>query len=81
MKNDLMPLLDKVLLRKRCIIETLFDKLKSRMGLEHIRHRSPVNALVHILCCLAAYVLAQPKVNIGNNFAVPNPMHTIPSVS
>ena len=47
------------------------------MGLEHTRHRWPVNALVHILSCLAATTLAQPKVNIGN-FAIPNPMPTIP---
>ena len=73
MKNDLMPLLDKVLLRKRFMIETLFDKLKSSMGLEYTRHRSPINALVHILSCLAAYTLAQPKVNIGN-IGIPNTM-------
>ena len=42
------------------------------MGLEHTRHRCPVNALVHILSCLAAYTLAQPKVNIGN-IPIPNP--------
>ena len=30
------------------------DKLKSGMGLEHARHRSPINAFVHILSCLAA---------------------------
>ena len=71
MKNDLMPLLDKVLLRKRCIIETLFEVLKSSMGLEYTRHRSPVNALVHILSCLAAYTLAQPKVNIANSRPIP----------
>ena len=71
MKNYLMPLMDKVLLRKRFVIETLFDKLKSSMGLEHTRHRSPVNALVHILSFLAAYTLAQPKVNIGN-IVIPN---------
>ena len=65
MKNYLMPLLDKVLLRKRCIIETLFDKLKSNMGLEHTRHRSPINAFVHILSCLAAYTLAQHKIKMG----------------
>ena len=65
MKNHLMPLMDKLLLRKRFIIETLFHKLKSHMGLEHTRHRSPVNALVHIFSCLAAYTLAQPKVNMG----------------
>ena len=38
MKNHLMPLLDKLLLRKRFIIETLLVKLKSHMGLEHTRH-------------------------------------------
>ena len=79
-KNYLLPLLDKVLLRKRYIIETLFAKLKSSMGLEHTRHRWPVNALVHILSYLAATTLAQPKVNIGN-IAIPSPISTIPSVS
>ena len=73
MKNYLLPLLDKVLLRKRCIIETLFAKLKSSMGLEHTRHRSPINALVHILSCLAAYTLAQHKVNIANSGPIPIP--------
>ena len=53
-------------------IGTLFDKLKSNMGLEHIRHRSLVNALVHILSCLAAYILAQPKGTIANS-RIPTP--------
>ena len=65
MKNYLLPLLDRLLLRKPCIIETLFAKLKVGMGLEHSRHRSPTNALVHILSSLAAYTLAQPKVRMG----------------
>lgn len=62
MKNYLMPIWDKVLLRKRFVVETLFDKLKSDMGLEHTRHRSPTNAFVHILSCLAAYALGKNKV-------------------
>ena len=81
MKNHLMPLMDKLLLRKRFIIETLLVKLKSHiwyMGLEHTRHRSPSNALVHIFSCLAAYTLAQPKVTpimvrrpgLGGNISV-----------
>ena len=73
MKNHLMPLLEKVLLRKRFIIESLFDKLKSSMGVEHSRQRSPINALVHIVSCLAAYSLAQRKVKIGN-IPIPDPM-------
>ena len=76
MKNDLLPLLDKVLLRKRFMLETLFDKLKSSMGLEHTRYRSPVNALVYVLSCLAAYTLAQPKVRIGA-IGIPNTMASI----
>ena len=76
MKNFLMPLLYKLLLRKRSIIETLFDKLRSHMGLEHSRHRSPANAFVHILSCIAAYVLAQPKVKMGN-IVVPDVIRSI----
>jgi len=44
------------------------------------RHRSPIHALVPILSCLAAYPLAQAKVNIGT-ITIPNTMHTIPSSS
>lgn len=64
MKNYLMPIMNKLLLRKRFIVETLFDKLKSEMGLEHTRHRSPTNAFVHILSCLAAYMLGKTKISM-----------------
>lgn len=64
MKNYLMPILDKLLLRKRFIVETLFDKLKSDMGLEHTRHRSPTNAFIHILSCLVAYTLGKTKIRM-----------------
>lgn len=43
-------------------METLLDKLKSEMGLEHTRHRAPTNAFVHILSCRAAYMLGKRKV-------------------
>lgn len=66
MKNYLMPIMDKILLRNRFIVETLFDKLKSEMGLEHTRHRSPTNAFVHILSCLAAYMLGKTKIKMKN---------------
>ena len=65
MKNHLMPLMDKLMLRKRFIIETLFDKLKSEMGIEHTRHRSPINAFVHVLSCLAAYARGKTKVKMA----------------
>jgi hypothetical protein len=66
MKNYLMPLADKIMLRKRFIIETVLDTLKSEMGLEHSRHRSPVNAMVHVLSCLAAYAFRPGKPAISS---------------
>ncbi len=55
MKNHLMPYINKVLLRKRFIIETVFGGLKTDMNLEHSRHRSPTNAFVNIMAALVAY--------------------------
>lgn len=60
MKNRLMPLADKLLLRKRAIIETITDQLKNISQVEHTRHRSPVNFLVNLVSGLIAYSL-QPK--------------------
>ena len=55
MRNYLMPLADKIMLRKRFVIETVLDILKCEMGLEHTRHRSVTNAMAHVLSCLVAY--------------------------
>jgi len=55
MKNYLLLMTDKILLRKRSLIESSFNILKNRMNLEHTRHRSPINFLVNIVSCLVAY--------------------------
>lgn len=60
MKNCFMPLIDKLLLRKRAIIECVNDQLKNISQIEHTRHRSVWNFLSNILAALIAYVL-QPK--------------------
>ncbi len=60
MKNRLMLLNDKLLLRKRAIIETIIDQLKNISQIEHTRHRSPVNFFVNVLAGLIAYC-HQPK--------------------
>ena len=60
MKNKFMNLRDKVLLRKRVIIETVNDQLKNISQIEHTRHRSVSNFLVNTLCGIAAY-MRQPK--------------------
>ena len=43
MKKKLMRLHDKLLSRKRSIIENVNDQLKNVSQIEHSRHRSPVN--------------------------------------
>jgi Transposase DDE domain len=65
MRNYLMPLADKLMLRKRFLIETVLDTLKSEMALEHSRHRSVMNAMVHVLSCLVAYAFRPGKPSIS----------------
>ncbi len=60
MKQRLMSLTDRLLRRKRSIIETIIDQLKNISQVEHSRHRSPVNCFVNIICGLIAYC-HQPK--------------------
>ncbi|HEU5227280.1 MAG TPA: IS982 family transposase [Ktedonobacteraceae bacterium] len=55
MKNHLMHLSDKLLLRKRAIIESIIDQLKNISQIEHSRHRSPLNFVVHLVAGLIAY--------------------------
>ena len=72
MKNKLMPLIEKVLLRKRSIIETVFSVLKGSFEIEHTRHRSIWNAFVHILSALVAYCLKPTKPSIKSNLLIRN---------
>jgi Transposase DDE domain len=60
MKNKLMLLIDKFLLRKRAVIEAVNDQLKNISQIEHSRHRSTANFMVNLVAGLAAYAL-QPK--------------------
>jgi hypothetical protein len=65
MKNKLVPLADKILLRKRVLIESVFNQLKNTFHLEHSRHRHPINGLVNILSTLAAYIHYPNKPSIS----------------
>lgn len=60
MKNKLMILTDKLLLRKRAIIETINDQLKNISQIEHSRHRSVSGFMLNVLAGLVAYC-HQPK--------------------
>lgn len=61
MKNRLMPVIDKILLRKRSIIETINDQLKNISQIEHTRHRSVWNFMVNVICGLLSYSFRDKK--------------------
>lgn len=61
MKNQLMDLYDKIMLRKRSIIETINDQLKNICMIEHSRHRSFHNFLNNLLSGIAAYSFLPKK--------------------
>lgn len=61
MKNKLLPMLDKLLLRKRALIETVNDQLKNICQIEHTRHRSVANFMVNLLAALIAYTYQEKK--------------------
>jgi DDE family transposase len=61
MRNKLMPLWDKLLLRKRSLIETVNDQLKNICQIEHPRHRCVANFLVNLVAGLIAYTYQEKK--------------------
>ena len=63
-KNSLMTMSDKILLRKRSIIETVHDELKNSCQIEHSRHRSFTNFLSNIVAGLLAYSFLPKKPSI-----------------
>lgn len=65
MKNMLLPMIDKILLRKRSIIETINDQLKNISNIEHSRHRSAKNFIINLLSALIAYAIKPKKPSIA----------------
>lgn len=73
MANKLIPLMDKLLLKKRALIESINDQLKNLCQIEHTRHRSPINFLGNLFSGLIAYTFAPQKPSItGSNLALLN---------
>ncbi|WP_130721337.1 IS982-like element ISCca1 family transposase [Cardinium endosymbiont of Bemisia tabaci] len=66
MKNAFMTLWDKLMLRKRSIIETIIDQLKNISQIEHSRHRSIPNFIVNLIAGITAYGLKEKKPAIAN---------------
>lgn len=67
MKNKLMLMTDKLLLRKRSIIKTINDQLKYISQIEDSSHRSPLNFLVKLISGLIAYTHQpnKPSLNLS----------------
>lgn len=61
MRSRLMPYFDKIMLRKRAIIESVVDQLKNISQIEHSRHRSVANCFVNLLAGLVAYTWREKK--------------------
>lgn len=61
MKNKLMPMWDRIMLRKRYIIESINDLLKNKANLVHSRHRSVHNFIINVCAALAAYSFFENK--------------------
>jgi hypothetical protein len=73
MKCCLMEWEDKILLRKRSLIETVNDMLKNVCQIEHSRHRSPINFLAHLIAGLIAYARLPKKPSLKIN-GIQNPL-------
>ena len=65
MKNQLVVLQDKLLSRKRSIIETINDQLKNISQIEHSRHRSINNFFVNLIAGLIAYCHQEKKPSLN----------------
>lgn len=65
MKNSLMLLQDKIMLRKRVLIETVNDELKNQCQIEHTRHRSFDNFTSNLLSGLIAYSFFDKKPSLN----------------
>jgi Transposase DDE domain len=65
MRNRLMPVMDKIMLRKRALIESVMDQLKNISQIEHSRHRSVANCFVNLVAGLIAYTWREKKPSLN----------------
>jgi len=61
MKSKLLTLVDKLLLRKRSLIESTNNQLKNVFHLEHTRHRNPFHGFANMTAAIIAYALHPNK--------------------
>lgn len=71
MKQRLMPLYDRIMLRKRSIIESINDMLKNVAQLVHSRHRSVHNFIMNLLAAMGAYCFFSTKPEVNFDYEGP----------
>ena len=71
MKNRLMLLSDRILLRKRAVIESVNDFLKNTCQIEHTRHRSVTNFFVNLIWGISAYSFFPKKPSLNFSWEQP----------
>ncbi len=65
MKNKLVNIYDKIILKRRVVIETVNDQLKNIARMEHSRHRSFMNFLINTLAAITTYSFTEKKSSIN----------------
>lgn len=73
MKSKALSNEEKLLLRKRSVIETVNDELKNLCQIEHTRHRSISGFLLNIMGAIAAYSFFPKKPSIKMDIQETNP--------
>ncbi len=77
MKPALHTEYGRALLRKRSLIETVFDPLKNLSQIAHTRHRSPGNFIVNLLAGIVAYCPAPSKPELDVTYSNSQPPHSL----
>jgi len=67
MKPQIMEFAERIFLRKRSLIESVFHQFKDVLHLDHTRHRSPMNFVTNLVAGLAAYALYPNKPKMRDN--------------
>ena len=70
MKNKLMPFYDRMMLRKRYIIETINDMLKNKAQIVHSCHRSVSNFIMNLISALRAYYFFDNKLSALSGYTI-----------
>lgn len=73
MKQKALSNEEKLLLRKRSVIETVNDELKNICQIEHTRHRSLAGFILNIMSAIAAYSFFPKKPSIKKDIIETNP--------